>query len=53
MLVVRRCVAFGGGSIADPEPDLEEVHDERIIEAIHLLDVRLDRIESRLGTTPG
>jgi len=38
---------------AAEEADLEELQNERIIEAIQLLDVRLDRIEGRLGTTPG
>ena len=38
---------------AAQEADLEELQNERIIEAIQLLDVRLDRIEGRLGTMPG
>jgi uncharacterized membrane protein len=38
---------------AAQEADVEEVQNERIIEAIQLLDTRLERIEGRLATTPG
>jgi len=38
---------------AAQEADLEELQNERILEAIQLLDVRLDRIEGRFGPTPG
>ena len=38
---------------AAQDADVEELQNERIIEAIQLLDVRLERIEGRLGTTPG